>query len=48
MFFECHIVGIEKVENIKCNVSTSSNQHKEATDYVSLRVRLEFHIPTHT
>lgn len=45
--FECHVAGIEKVENIKCNVSTF-NLHKKATDCISLRVRIEFHIPIHT
>lgn len=48
ILFECHVAGTEKVENIKCNASTSSYLHKEASGTVSLRVRMEFHVPTHT
>lgn len=47
MVFECHVVQIQKVKYVKHNVSTTSSLHKEAVDYVSLRVRMEFHIPTH-
>lgn len=43
MPFACHVV-----ENTKYNISTSSSLHKEATGHVSLRVRVEFHIPAYT
>lgn len=42
MLFECHVVRLEKVENIKHNISTSSSLHKKAIDCVSLRVRMEW------
>ena len=44
MLFECQVVRIEKVENIKCGVSVSSHLYEEP---LWLRVRMEFHIPTY-
>lgn len=35
MLFESHVVRLEKVENIKHNISTSSSLHKKAIDWVS-------------
>lgn len=49
MLFECHVVRLEKVENIKHNISTSSSLHKKAIDCVfEGKDVVEFHILTHT